>query len=187
MTYIEGPHDQPWEAVEDEQDGDTYVMRRGYNERNNRNERVYWVSDAEDAKHLASELNRLDALAAWECQGCNARFAQIARPEMLKGVTLCSSCMKVKVLSAHLERTQTELAKFIDENKHAAIMVTQKNADLDVARARIALLTDRLDALCGAVEAERAAEWVDVRTATYLSYVSATDEATKAAREVLGG
>lgn len=52
---------------------------------------------------------------------------------------------------------------------------------------RIARLEARLAALCDAVASERATEWVDVRTATYMSYVNATDDAVQAARELLEG
>lgn len=109
--YKEGPADQPWECIEDEQDGDSYVLRRGYDARNNRDERMYWVSDANDAQHLANELNRLDALSAWECADCGARFASIVPPELLKGVTHCTSCVKVRILTARCNRTRAALER----------------------------------------------------------------------------
>lgn len=73
----------------------------------------------------------------------------------------------------------------LEDADKAAYLAARLN-DLDAARARIALLEARLEALCGAVEVCRDdddLEWLDV----FDSNVAALLSAKQAAREVLGG
>lgn len=80
-----------------------------------------------ECKALAAER---DALAAWECESCGARFAETVKPSKLVGVTYCSSCAERDALRSFLHTRNGEL------------MVERMNLDMlrdDVKRA-IALL-----------------------------------------------
>jgi len=52
----------------------------------------------------AALLAEHDALAAWACESCGARFAESVRPAMLEGVTRCSKCVEVDQLRAALRQ-----------------------------------------------------------------------------------
>ena len=133
-------------------------------------------------EQLSAANNVIAGLAAWECQGCGARFASRVAPEMLKGVTLCSSCMKVKALTQQLIGINSAYTKLSEHMRARSEQITELEADINTARARIALLEVRLAALCGAVEG-RVQERQSVGR-------NATDDVLKAltaAREVLGG
>lgn len=83
------------------------------------------------------------------------------------------------------ESTVVEDNFYVEGSKWATELARRLN-DLDTARARIALLEARLDALCGAVEAEKytkpyttIAEFTETQTQLRTAYT--------AAREVLNG
>lgn len=59
--HTEGPIDQRWTSEVDEYD-DCFVYRLDIDARNVPTERIYWVSNPDDARHLANELNELDRL-----------------------------------------------------------------------------------------------------------------------------
>lgn len=116
-----------------------YVQRQGWDEREPMLQPPYEViygfrDDARDVQSVASylrdRLNELDrqatiitslrsevadqaveisALSAWACQGCGARFATPVPPTMLAGVTHCSKCVEVEVVTAYLSRTRATL------------------------------------------------------------------------------
>lgn len=113
-TYSDGPADQPWE-VEKTDFALCYVQRRGFEQRSlePNYERHYTVDDFEQAHHLCARLNRLDALSAWECADCGARFTSLVPPELLKGVTHCTSCVKVRILTASCNRTRAALKDLV--------------------------------------------------------------------------
>ena len=79
-----------------------------------RAELVRRLIEYEQMKLAAARLNALDALAAWECATCGARFPQRINPEMLKGVTCCSKCVLADVLSARLDATRAALTRLCD-------------------------------------------------------------------------
>ncbi len=62
-------------------------------------------------KLTACEAER-DALAAWSCATCGARFPQSIRPALravlLDGVTQCSKCVEVEALAGRVQSLQAE-------------------------------------------------------------------------------
>ena len=101
--YSEGPRDQPWEVV-----NGTYLYIR--------NGKVSFslIGTMQNGRDLAARLNELDALAAWSCAGCGARFAQSVPPGLLQGVTHCSKCVEVKVLAARIAELEAALTRIAD-------------------------------------------------------------------------
>ena len=153
--YTDGPADQPWEVIPDEGDDLTYVQRGHRSERPYNPYEVVYTFDGSETRdlptYLTAQLNRLDALSAWSCDGCGARFEKPSPRVLLVGVTHCSSCVEADMLAQ-----------------------------------RIALLTERLDALCGAANAKIVFDDHDVLDAC-MCEMCTLGRALTAAREVLGG
>jgi len=63
-----------------------------------------------DASVLAALLNERDSLASWACASCGARFSQAVQPDLLKGVTHCSSCVMADKMIAEVVQLRTALA-----------------------------------------------------------------------------
>lgn len=64
------------------------------------------ITDPTVVLDLLARVAELEALDAWACEGCGARFPRAEPPEMLKGVTHCSRCVEVRVLDERLTKAQ---------------------------------------------------------------------------------
>jgi hypothetical protein len=60
-------------------------------------------------EELRSLREERDALAAWACRDCGARFPQTRRPFELDGVTRCSSCVRAESAEAELQRLREKV------------------------------------------------------------------------------
>ncbi len=88
---------------------------------------AYICADRDMCKILAecSEMRRQrDALAAWSCATCGARFPQSIRPALravlLDGVTQCSKCVEVEALTHRVLSLQAECERLraaVEESK----------------------------------------------------------------------
>ena len=61
---------------------------------------------------LDAERARADALAAWQCASCGARFEKPGAPEELEGVAWCSTCAENQALRAKVAKLE-EAARMI--------------------------------------------------------------------------
>lgn len=63
--------------------------------------------------HIARLEAERNALGAWACDGCGARFPKPEPPALLKGVTHCTKCIEVRVLVAHIARLEADRARLL--------------------------------------------------------------------------
>lgn len=128
--YIDGPADQEWVVIPDEGDDLTYVQRSRRDERPYNPYEVVYTFDGSETHdlptYLAAQLNRLDALAAWSCDGCGARFEKPSPRELLVGVTHCSSCVEADMLAKRIALLEARLGALC-----GAVEVCRDDDDLE--------------------------------------------------------
>lgn len=133
--YTDGPADQPWEVIPDEGDDLTYVQRGHRSERPYNPYEVVYTFDGSETRdlptYLTAQLNRLDALSAWSCDGCGARFEKPSPRVLLVGVTHCSSCVEADMLAQRIALLEARLAALCGAvaRENAASGVSMQLAD----------------------------------------------------------
>lgn len=65
----------------------------------------------EPSAEEVSLRQKLEALAAWACEECGARFAQHIDPVLLRGVKRCSSCAARESLAARVKELELEVER----------------------------------------------------------------------------
>jgi hypothetical protein len=73
-----------------------------------------WIRNAQMSRELKATRAERDALAAWECATCGARFAQAVNPAYIRDVTRCTRCVEVQTLADLNSRTRAALRRLCD-------------------------------------------------------------------------
>lgn len=95
---------------------------------------------ADPAKEIAELRRENKALGSWACSTCQARFTETVAPVLMEGVTRCSKCVEVEVLSGMLaaankrakdwEQAASELKCLLSVNRQAVKLLAVRCAKI---------------------------------------------------------
>jgi len=131
----------------------------------------YAKSQADPAKEIAELRRENKALGSWACSTCQARFTETVAPVLMEGVTRCSKCVEVEVLSGMLaaankraeewEQASSELRSLLSVNRQAVKVMAARLHGGHAMGAELEALNAALDAndiARSAIEAARQAD-----------------------------